>query len=470
MIIQVARKELLELSRDGRFRIAGGIVLALLLSAAAFGWQWRQDLVRDHEAAVAKERNIWESQGEKSPHSAAHYGVYAFKPSGGLSFFDPGTDAYTGVTAWLEAHKQNQFLYRPATDGHALQRFGQLTAAAVLQVLFPLLIILLSFSTFAGEREAGTLRLALSQGVSRSRLLAGKALGVTASLGVMLLPAVVVGCAMLALTPDADGNLWIRVALLSGGYLLYLSCFLLVSFAISAKVQSAQTALVALLGFWFLTCFVVPRAATDLAKRLYPTPSAQEFADAMAADQQAGLEGVDYNEYLEARTAELLREYNAETVEQLPFNFAGWRLQTSEEYGNRIFDQHYSALWNRYESQDGLRRTLSVLSPTAAIRSFSMGMAGSDFSHFRHFAEAAEQYRRRLIAFLNADMQEHAGEADFAYLQSQGLWTQAEKFAYQLPSASWAWGRQFVAVGWLLAWFAMAALWAWRSTRKMEVA
>jgi ABC-2 type transport system permease protein len=275
---------------------------------------------------------------------------------------------------------------------------------------------------------------------------------------------------MLALTPDADGSLWTRVAVLASGYLLYLSCFLLVSFAISAKVQSAQTALVALLGFWFLTCFVVPRAATDLAKRLYPTPSAQEFADAMAADQQAGLEGVDYNEYLEARTAELLREYNVETVEQLPFNFAGWSLQTSEEYGNRIFDQHYSALWNRYESQDGLRRTLSVLSPTAAIRSFSMGMAGSDFSHFRHFAEAAEQYRRRLIAFLNADMQAHAGEADFAYLQSQSLWNQAEAFAYQLPSAAWAWGRQLVAAGWLLVWFMIAGLWAWRSMRTMEVA
>lgn len=470
MIIQIARKEFLELSRDGRFRIAGGIVLALLLSAAAFGWQWRQDLVRHHEAAVAQERSIWESQGEKSPHSAAHYGVYAFKPSGGLSFFDPGTDAYTGVTTWLEAHKQNQFLYRPATDGHALQRFGQLTAAAVLQVLFPLLIILLSFSAFAGEREAGTLRLALSQGVSRSRLLAGKALGVAASLAVLLLPAVLVACAMLALTPEADGNLWIRVSLLACGYLLYLACFLLVSFAMSARAQSAQTALVALLGFWFLTCFVVPRAATDLAKRLYPTPSAQEFADALAADQESGIEGVDYNAYLETKTAELLQQYEAKTVEELPFNFAGWRLQTSEEYGNRIFDLHYSELWNRFESQDGLRRNLSVLSPTAAIRSFSMAMAGSDFVHFRHFAEAAEQYRRRLIEFLNADMREHAGEAGFAYLQSEELWSQAAAFAYQQPSAGWAWGRQLVAAAWLFVWFVVAALWAWRDTQTMEVA
>lgn len=142
---------------------------------------------------------IWESQGEKSPHSAAHYGVYAFKPTGWLAFFGPGTEAYTGVTVWLEAHKQNQFLYRPASDGNTLQRFGELTAAAVLQLLLPLLIILLGFSTFAGERESGTLRQVLSLGVDRHDL----------ALGLLLVPAVLLGAAALtaAEADSASGGL-----------------------------------------------------------------------------------------------------------------------------------------------------------------------------------------------------------------------------------------------------------------------
>ena len=32
MVMRIARKELLEMTRDGRFRVAGGIILLLLLT------------------------------------------------------------------------------------------------------------------------------------------------------------------------------------------------------------------------------------------------------------------------------------------------------------------------------------------------------------------------------------------------------------------------------------------------------
>ena len=80
MLLLIARKKFLEMARDGRFRIAGGIVLALLLTSLGLGWQRYGEVTAAHHAAIAQERQIWESQGEKNPHSAAHYGVYAFKP------------------------------------------------------------------------------------------------------------------------------------------------------------------------------------------------------------------------------------------------------------------------------------------------------------------------------------------------------------------------------------------------------
>ena len=66
----------------------------------------------------------WETQGEKNPHSAAHYGVYAFKPRLALSFVDEGVDSFTGTSVWLEAHRQNDFLLRPAQEATAVQRIG----------------------------------------------------------------------------------------------------------------------------------------------------------------------------------------------------------------------------------------------------------------------------------------------------------------------------------------------------------
>jgi ABC-2 type transport system permease protein len=58
--------------------------------------------------------------------------VYAFKPRLPLSFVDTGMDSFTGAAIWGEAHYQNPSRFRPAEDGTALQRFGELTAALVL--------------------------------------------------------------------------------------------------------------------------------------------------------------------------------------------------------------------------------------------------------------------------------------------------------------------------------------------------
>lgn len=458
------------MTRDGRFRVAGGVVLLLLLTSLALGWQRYADVTEAHRTAIAKEREIWESQGEKSPHSAAHYGVYAFKPTGRLAFFDPGTQAYTGVTVWLEAHRQNQFIYRPARDGSTLQRFGELTASGVLQLMLPLLIILLAFTALAGERESGTLRQLLSLGVSRRNLALGKALGVAAALALLLVPASLLGAAALtAAEADSSSGGLLRTLFTAVVYLVYFGVFVGVSLAVSARARSARLALIGLLGFWVFVCLIAPRAATDLGKSLYPTPSAQEFSTALAADRQSGLDGVDYDDFLEARKTELLAEYGVDTVEQLPINYAGWRLNLSEEYANQFFDLHYSRLWDRFETQDRFRQWIGFVAPLLAVRSLSSALSGTDFGHFRHFAEHAEEYRRKFIIFLNDDMRDHAGEQNFAYTQDKELWAEMPAFDYATPDARWALSGQAAALSALLCLFLLAAAWAWTSALRLEV-
>ena len=469
MVTRIARKELLEMTRDGRFRVTGGVILLLLLTALGLGWRQHADVTTAHQTAIAQEREIWESQGEKSPHSATHYGVYAFKPTGRLAFFDPGTEAYTGVTVWLESHKQNQFLYRPAGDGNTLQRFGELTAATILQLLLPLLVIMLGFSTFAGERESGTLRQVLSLGVDRRDLALGKALGVAAALGLLLVPASLLGAAALtAAEADAEGGVLVRALLTAAVYLLYLGAFVGVTLAVSARARSARLALVALLGFWIVVCLMAPRAATDIARALYPTPSAQEFAAALSAEKEVGIDGVDYQDFMEARKQRLLAEHGVDDVDALPINFSGWRLQVSEEYGNLFFDRHYARLWDQFQAQDEFRQAVGFGAPLLAVRSLSMALAGSDFGHFRSFAEQAEKYRRRLVKFLNNDMRDNAIAADFAYNGNEDLWRETPAFEYATPGASSALSSQPVSLAALAGWFVFSALWAWRSATRLE--
>src|SRR3546814_17343077 len=90
-------------------------------------------------------------RSKKNPHTAAHFGNYAYTPQGTLAFFDNGIGNYAGSVVWLEAHKTNFAQNRPAQDNGAVSRFGDLTPAMQTTVLLPPPNLMLGFSAFAGE-------------------------------------------------------------------------------------------------------------------------------------------------------------------------------------------------------------------------------------------------------------------------------------------------------------------------------
>jgi ABC-2 type transport system permease protein len=110
-------------------------------------------------------------------HAAAHAGIVLFRPLHPLSTLDSGVDELVGTSVFLEPHRRNLFSQPPAENAATVGRFGELTAAVTLQILGPLLILLLIFPAFAGEREQGTLRQLLSLGVRPWQLAAGNAFG-----------------------------------------------------------------------------------------------------------------------------------------------------------------------------------------------------------------------------------------------------------------------------------------------------
>ena len=461
MISRIARKELTEMFRDGRFRLLAGMVLVISVLSLAAGWQNYSALSRQHATAQSATRTQWLEQDRKNPHSAAHYGVYAFKPKSQLAMVDTGVDPYMGVAVWLEAHKQNDFKFRPAQDRTAVQRFGEMTGAEVLQVFLPLFIVLMTFSAFSGEREQGTLRQVLSLGVSRRDLALGKALGVSAALGLVLLPATVM--AVLALAWSAEGGLVsgdpVRGVLLGGVYLAYFALLIAVSLAVSARVKSSRLALIGLLTFWFANSLVASRAASDLSGWLYPTPSAIEFQKAMDADLN---NEADMRQRLEKRRAEVLKQYQVDNVDALPIAFSGISMQEGEEHGNEVFDKHYGQLFDRYEQQNRVYQAGGVLAPMLAVRAVSMGLAGTDFPQHRHFARAAEQYRRDIQRLMNGDIATNQKPGQ-TYLAEQALWASVPDFQYTAPSTSWVLGNYTASLFVLALWTVLALVFMVRS-------
>ena len=464
----IVRKEFTDVLRDGRFRWCSVLVGALLLVSLGHGWVQARSAQQEHAAAQATARDHWESQGEKNPHSAAHYGIYAFKPRLALSFVDEGVDPYTGTSVWLEAHRQNDFLLRPAQDATAAQRIGALTAAQVLQHLVPLLIILLTFGALAGERERGTLRQLLATGIGRRELALGKALGIAGALALLLVPAALVGAAALVVgSPGPAASPLARGVVLAGVYLAYFTAFLALSLAVSAWARSARTALVILLGVWVVNGLVAPRVAVDLSKWLHPTPSALEFARNVEREMASGVEGIPRPDR-PALTEQLLAEHGVERVEDLPVNEVGVYLQESEEFGNRIFDRNYGALWDTFERQGIVHEALAVVAPLLAVRTLSMGLAGTDVEQHRHFATAAETYRRDLMRRMNGELAENSRTGD-TYLAGPELWEETPPLEYAAPTLGWVLGNRILSILVLGTWLVGAVLAAAVRVRRAEV-
>ncbi len=466
----VARREILDLSRDGRFRALGAAVVGLLVVGLAFGARQAEvTRIERADATRAAERH-WREQDDKNPHVAAHYGKHVFKPAGVLSFVDPGVEPYLGVSVKLEAHRRNALVGARARDGTGLSRFGRLSAAAVLQLLVPLLVVGLGFAAWTSERERGTLRLLASQGVPPRRLLLGKVLGLSAGLGAALVPALAVGAAAAAWLGGAGGDPGTpaRLAALALAFLIYFVVWIFVTLAASARAASSRSALVGLLALWVATALIVPRAATDVAARFAPVPSAHELQGAVARSLAEGVPGSGEREERVAAITETILERQgfagAETLMDASL-LQGIELQAEAAFENEVLDHHHGAYAAALARQEALVGWAALASPVLAMRSISAGLAGTDLAHHRHFERAAEEHRRALIDMLNRDFAERAGTAGWDYRAGAELWERAPVFAYAPPSVGWALGSHAASLASLALWLLVAAFAATRAVR-----
>lgn len=457
MIARIARKEFIEMTRDGRLRWAAALVFALLAVALLTGWRHYADTARQRAAARQDERARWLEQGQKNPHSAAHYGVYAFKPELPLSALDQGLNAYLGVAVWLEAHKQNLFKFRPAEDATAAARFGELTAAVTMQVLIPLLIILLLHAAFTGEREQGTWRLLQSLGVTARQLAGGKVLGAVSVLALLLVPAALLGAAAMMLFANGDNApaSFGRTLVLALGYLVYFGVFIGASLLVSARAKTSQLALIVLLAGWFFNSFVAPRVVTDVAGKLRPVPSAQQIASGIERDLEQGLDGHStQGERVEELKARTLKQYGVNSIEALPVNFSGIQLEAADEYSYQVYDKHLTTLFDTWEWQNRAYQLAAAAAPLLAVQSLSMGLSGTDFAQHRDFTTRAESYRRGVQKQMSDALTYGSKTGDYVMAGNE-LWQKVPDFVYSPPSLGWVMRQQSLSllllVGWLAA-------------------
>lgn len=434
MISKIFLKESKELFREGRVRISMVIVLLLLGVAVWISTRQYQNINEQYAAAKTAERAIWDNQGEKNPHSAAHYGTYAFKPKYPLSLVDQGVDKYAGTSIFLEAHKRNEAQFSAASDQTGLARFGDLTPDFILLFIIPLLIILLGYNSFTREREMGTLTLLKSQGISTWKWLLGK-------WSALFLPIFMITASLFLIAGILLGNLedfgvfnWTSLWVMFLVYVAYYSVFINIVLLISSSTKKSGISLVVSLSLWILACLAAPKAASNIAESQYPYPSRQEFAANVLKDKKEGLDGHNpWSKEAKLLEEQVLREYGADSLHQLPFNFDAYRMQKGEEHEAEVYFKHYNYLKEQYSNQSKVYRGLAAISPFLPTRFLSMAIAHTDYDTHWDFADAAEDYRIATQKFLNDNFKDNSSFGEWSYRADAETWKELPAFDYDPP-------------------------------------
>ena len=145
----------------------------------------------------------------------------------------------------------------------------------IFQVILSLLALLFAHDAIAGEREAGTLRLTLTNAVSRPVILLAKYISALVCLTLPVVMSLLLALILFSVSGSISltGDDWLRIGGILLTSLIYLSAFYLIGLLISAITRRTATALMVSMVIWSTLVLIYPSLSVFAVNRLWQTPS-----------------------------------------------------------------------------------------------------------------------------------------------------------------------------------------------------
>ena len=470
---RIAFNEMRTALRDGRMLFLAITSWILFLSSLYVGFLYYKNTSSDRIESQRQVRALWLGQKDKNPHAAGHYGTYVFKPLSIFNLLEKGIDPYSGEAIRIETHRQNPPEIRAADDATFLLRSGELTVGFAFLYIIPLLIIVVVHGMISKEKEQGTLKLAMCQGLTPAQMLFGKVCGAIMILSVIIFPVIsLLGWVIFRYTHNEIAVLTPAILMLLS-YSVYFFIFLFTSIAVSTFSSSSRRSLLLLFTFWITVCIVIPKLSVFVAERMYPTPSAYEFTQDIENETlQGSYEGVTHWQELNKKAKDhLMAKYKVNSPDSLPVSAFGYALQMLEEEGHAAYERNYKSVDSLFVKQNSIHTYLSVLSPFTNMRFIAMGIAGSDVGEFFHFIDFSEQYRRNMMGILNEDIMEHQSHEhkSLEYKGDQALWRKVPDYIYEPRNFETRFSGYVFNLLMLLVWLVISVSFVVLSIRRLKL-
>lgn len=285
----------------------------------------------------------------------------------------------------------------------------------IVTILMSLIALIFAYDAVSGEKEDGTLKLMLANGLARPKVILAKVAGGGLTLLVPFLMALIVGLLVILVHPGVDwkGADWGALGLITLGTVLYVMLFYALGIFISARHHTSSASIMTSLLVWVLLVLVVPSLSPYIASFLSPTPSriqVEREAERLGDTERDALG----NKLQAERMRELVAKYpvlserlseadKKRLMERDPaareaFEAATKAVQGAWDEANRVqsekIDTVRRAAAQQEEAQTGLARTISMVSPLSVFTYLATDLSSTGLRNEAYFGRVSDVWDR----------------------------------------------------------------------------
>jgi ABC-type transport system involved in multi-copper enzyme maturation permease subunit len=288
---------------------------------------------------------------------------------------------------------------------YQMRRYERLDWTFAVGILATFLAVVMSFNALSGEKEEGTLKLLLTNRISRTSVLTAKLLALTASVFFPVLVGVLISMALMTLVtgiPYSGADLLRITAVLSMGLLLVL-LFVSMGLFVSALMGQSSKSLVLLLLVWVVSVVIIPslgRLITENVRAVVPAAEIERRIGELLGEAIEEYSGRDIShaprEALPVDASEFLWDEMMDKV---------------EGRAQEIMDGNMRAKMDQVRIMEGIAR----ISPVFLFKLGAWDMAGTGRLEDEHFAEDVRNEREEFLEFIRSQDAQDGGSPHILY-------------------------------------------------------
>ncbi len=407
MIWKIAKKEFHNNLLTFRFTFGTLILILLVLSITLVSARNFVDLRQEYMlSSQENEKRLRENR----VYCTIEYNV--IKSPEVLSVLNLGVTNRLGNSVLLSLRQIPSPEKKYTQENPLLNIFTSLDLTLVYKIVISLLAMLFAFDVISGEKEKGTLKLLLSQGASRFKIILGKYFGNMLTLIVSFLISLFISFLVIIIHFPNLGHLdWIRIFFFTVLTLFYISVFFLLGLIISSFTKKSSHSLIFCLFIWIFFVIIIPDLSTYLAtvfKSLPPEKTVEAQIKELYSQTRNKI-----NEWQKVNRVPIYIRGASFNSDEGRYVFQGATKETVEHFKKLIafeeplFKERTDSIWQVKQdyyfllrNQEKLATLLNRISPTGLFQEATEMIARTDITNYERFIQQAVLYRESVFNYL----------------------------------------------------------------------